>query len=115
MSLQKYNRKKLDNDVNRLVNELATQEILDQKTNLETIFEQLESNHDSFLKAALLFVWCDYNWFKHRPIGYPGTDHPRVNPSIQYALALCAYCALCDLYSWCRTLDQNSTLANPAD
>lgn len=103
-------RKKLNSDVDALASKFHFEE----QATAQSIYEEL-ANHEDFLRAAVLFVWSDYNWFKHRPMGYPGSGHPRERPAVQFALALRGYRALCDLYSWCRNLEQNSAQANPVN
>jgi hypothetical protein len=102
-------RKQLNDNVSTLVNQFHFKE----QAIAETIYEELV-NTDDFVRIAVLFVWVDYNWFKHRPMGYSRMGQARERPAVQYALALRGYRALCDLYSWCRTLEQNSAQANPA-
>ena len=99
-------REKQNNEVNDLINQLVREKPLTEQEQVGNIYERLGSKDDDFLEAALFFVWCDYNWFKHRPMGYPRPDHPRKDPRVQFALALRAYRALCDLYSWSHNLPQ---------
>jgi hypothetical protein len=105
-TLQSYGRKKLDQAVDRAVKSLVEHAQVALPENPEAMYQQLRENDQSFIKTGLLFVWNDYHWFKHRPIGYSGADHPRVLALIQYALALRAYRGVCVLYSWCRGLGE---------
>jgi hypothetical protein len=105
-SLEEYGREKLNNKVNELIDGLVREKPPTEQEQVGSIYERLGSKDDDFFKAALFFVWCDYNWFKHRPTGYSGSGHPRERPSVQFALALRAYRGLCDFYSWCHTIPQ---------
>lgn len=70
---------------------------------LDELRARLDSS-DDFLKAALLFCWRDTNVQKHvtgrgrRRHGYIGHDDLAQDPRIQYALALRAFHATCELY-----------------
>jgi hypothetical protein len=103
-SLGVYRRDALNNKVNELIARLVRDISPTDQEPMSSFYERLGSKDDEFLKAALFFVWCDYNWFKHRPIGYPTTDHPRKDSRVQFALTLRAYRGLCDLYTWCYNL-----------
>jgi len=96
-------RKRLNDTVDKLVDQFH----FEKQPTAETIYEE-HGNTEAFAKTAVLFVWADYNWFKHRPMGYSGAGQARERPSVQYALALRGYRALCDLYSWCFWLKRNS-------
>lgn len=103
--LKDYAREKLNNEVNELIAGLVGEISPTEQEQMSSLYERLGSKDDDFFKAALFFVWCDYNWFKHRPMGYPRANHPRKDPCIQFALAVRAYRGLCDFYSWCHTLN----------
>lgn len=103
-SLEGCNRDKLNNKVNELIAGLISDISLKDQEPMSSLYERLGSKDDDFYKAALFYVWCDYNWFKHRPEGYPPADHPRKDPRVQFALALRAYRGLCGLYTWCYNL-----------
>ncbi|MDK2742561.1 MAG: hypothetical protein NDI90_06570 [Nitrospira sp. BO4] len=93
-------RDKLHQQVDQLVGRLVAEGCPDD----EKFYEWLQKNDDEFFRTAFYYVWCDYNWFKHRPMGYPAGNHPRKAHHVQFALAARAYCALCDFYSWCYRL-----------
>jgi hypothetical protein len=95
---------KLDKEVNELIAGLVRDISLTDQEPMSSLYERLESKDEDFFKAALFYVWCDYNWFKHRPIGYPATDHPRKDSRVQFVLTLRAYRGLCGLYTWCYNL-----------
>jgi hypothetical protein len=101
-SFSKYPRAKLHQQTNRLIRRLVTKIAPERHAQVGVLYERLETRDDEFLKAALYFVWCDYNWFKHRPMGYRGSSNPRRNDQIQFALALRAFRSLCQFYSICR-------------
>jgi hypothetical protein len=94
------NREVLHREVDELI-ECLTENI---DFTEENICERLQKNDDEFFKTAFYYMWCDYNWFKHRPMGYPVEKHARTDHRIQFALAVRAYCALCDFYSWCYSI-----------
>jgi len=96
-------RKQLNDTVDKLVDQFHFEE----HATTEEIYEEI-GNTDAFVRTAVLFVWADYNWFIHRPMGYSGTGQARKRPPVQYAFALRGYRALCDLYSWCFRLKRNS-------
>jgi hypothetical protein len=104
--LKNHVREKLNNKVNDLIDGLVREEPPTEHEQVGSIYKRLGSKGDDFFKAALFFVWCDYNWFKHRPMGYPSANHPRKDPRVQFALALRAYRGLCDFYSWCHNIPQ---------
>lgn len=94
-------RKALNDKVDDRIDKLVNQNWLSTEARVENICKRLRSKDDDFFEASLLFVWCDYNWFKHRPMGYPIQNHSRKDPRVQFALVLRAYQGLCELYSWC--------------
>jgi hypothetical protein len=101
LSDRNYKREKLDEKVSKCIEDLIDKECLTQERSVESIYEQL-SNNDEFFKSSFLYVWNDYNWFKHRPMGYGIPSHARQDARVQFALALRAFLGLCDFYSWCR-------------
>jgi len=104
-NFRKVEDRRTQNDkVNDLIDRLVRERPPTEQEQIGSIYERLASKEDDFIEAALFYVWCDYNWFKHRPTGYPATDHPRKDPRVQFALALRAYCGLCGFYAWCFNL-----------
>lgn len=97
-------RKTLNDEVDDMIVKLIDQGWITAKMPAGGIYKRLRSKDNDFFKASLFFVWCDYNWFKHRPMGYDASIHPRKDPRVQFALVLRAYRGLCDLYSWCHNL-----------
>lgn len=97
-------RKELSDTVDQLVDQFH----FDEQDTSEKIYQKL-GNTEPFIRTAALYVGADYNWFKHRPMRYSGAGRARERPVVQYALALRAYCSLCDLYSWCRGLRSMNT------
>jgi len=101
-SFSNYQRAKLHQQTNTLIRRLVRKIAPERDEQADVLYERLETRDNEFLKAALYFVWCDYNWFKHRPMGYRGSNSPRRNDQIQFALALRAFRGLCEFYSMCR-------------
>jgi hypothetical protein len=99
-------REQQNNEVNDLIDRLVREKPPTEQEQVGSIYERLGSKDGDFIEAALFFVWCDYNWFKHRPMGYPTPSHVRKDPRVQLALALRAYSGLCEFYSWCHNLSQ---------
>lgn len=82
--------KELNETVDRLVNQFD----FEVEASAHSIYDQL--SHDAvFLRAAVLFVGADYNWFKHRPMGYSGTGQHIERPPVHYAYVSLhiVYCA----------------------
>ncbi len=101
-SFNQYKRKKLHEQTNRLISSLVRKIAPERDEQVGILYDRLKSRDDQFLKAALCFVWCDYNWFKYRPMGYRASKNPRRNDQIQFALALRAFSGLCRFYSMCK-------------
>jgi hypothetical protein len=101
-SFSRYQRAKLHQQTNRLISRLVRRTAPERDEQVGVLYERLESRDDEFFRAALYFVWCDYNWFKHRPMGYRASSNPRRNDQIQFALALRAFRGICQFYSMCK-------------
>lgn len=101
-SFHKYKRDKLHRQTNTLIRKLVRKIAPERDDQVDVLYKRLETRDDEFFKAALYFVWCDYNWFKHRPMGYRDSNNPRKNAQIQFALALRAFRGICQFYSMCK-------------
>jgi hypothetical protein len=99
--LHRLGRTQLDQQVDALTLGLWGRNGPPEAEKTEEVHQRLITYDDEFLKTAFYFVCCDYNWFKHRPIGYQMTKHPRKDHRFQLALAVRAFCALCTYNSWC--------------
>ena len=97
-------RLKIDQAVVSYVNSLLVSQDITE-ADVETIDKTFSISADTYLNAAITFIWRDANIQKHRnkmARGSVNSSDSTRDPRIQYALCLRSFFALCDVYSELR-------------